>query len=360
MTPRRTFLKFIGLEGLQVWLARNEFLEINDEKPAVHYVKNDALKTVRKDYAGSPMRQNKFLNENLMDANKGFGAVFKWFLSKNPQKDEKKSDGFRLTTVKLPPLDEIRQDCLIWLGHAAFLMRLDSKWVLTDPCLTAPPLQERLADLPIAISDIRPLDYVLISHGHFDHLDTESLGSLTLKNVTALVPLRMSDLVTTMNKNIVPQEAAWYQEFTIKEKFKIFFLPAQHWYSRTPWDRNQILWGSFLITIGDKKIFFAGDTAYADHFKEIHELFGDIDLCLLPVGAYKPSYIMKPNHTNPEEAVRAFHDLHGTVLIPMHYGTFDLSDEPLGEPIRILRSMADERRIKGELKIPNVGEVVYL
>ncbi|MBL7960329.1 hypothetical protein JNL27_08815, partial [bacterium] len=134
----------------------------------------------------------------------------------------------------------------------------------------------------------------------------------------------------------------------------------QHWYLRVPWDRNKILWGSFMIEYKGKRFYFAGDTAYADHFSAIAGLFPSIDYCFMPIGAYKPEYVMKTNHTNPEEAVHGFHDLRGKTFLPMHYGTFDLADEPRGEPIRWLKKIESDRNIDGALKIPEIGEVILI
>ena len=119
---------------------------------------------------------------------------------------------------------------------------------------------------------------------------------------------------------------------------------------------NQVLWGSFMLRAKNKQIYFAGDSAYKDHFVEIKELFGEPDFCILPVGAYKPAFMMEQSHLDPREAVQAFHDLGGKLLIPMHFGTFDLSDEPAGEPVRILQAMAAAGKIYGQLHLPAIGE----
>lgn len=122
-------------------------------------------------------------------------------------------------------------------------------------------------------------------------------------------------------------------------------------------DENKILWGSFLIIAGDTKIFFAGDTAYDELlFKEIRNLFDDIDICMLPIGAYSPEWFMSASHTNPEEAVQIFFDLGGKIFIPMHYGTYDLSDEPAGEPIKRLHQFAAQNEISHKVKELAMGE----
>jgi len=124
---------------------------------------------------------------------------------------------------------------------------------------------------------------------------------------------------------------------------------------------NKILWGSFMLRTKDKLIFFAGDTAYNPaFFSEIKYLFGSPDICILPVGAYKPAFMMQGSHLNPAEAVQAFNELGGRMFIPMHYGTFDLSDEPAGEPVRLLEEYATAEKINGLLQMPTIGERIFI
>lgn len=305
------------------------------------------------------MIDGRFVNTNLSTSGAPFSSLFKWWTSPNPQKDEKEKDTLDIPFQTLPDLKTIQRDCMIWLGHAAFLFHLDGKWLLTDPCLTAPAFQKRFTSLPIPIQQL-DVDYILVSHGHYDHLDSTTLAELPSQKMRALVPLKMGETIRSLNKHVDVVEAGWYQEFPLNEKFRIYFLPAQHWYLRVPWDRNKILWGSFMIEYAGKHIYFAGDTAYAPHFRDIAQLFPSIDYCLMPVGAYKPEYVMKTNHTNPEEAVRAFNELNGKTFLPMHYGTFDLADEPRGEPVRWLKKLESEGKIHGELKIPAVGEITFI
>jgi L-ascorbate metabolism protein UlaG (beta-lactamase superfamily) len=117
-----------------------------------------------------------------------------------------------------------------------------------------------------------------------------------------------------------------------------------------------MLWGAFMIETNNQKLFYSGDTAYGSHFTEIKDVLGPPDICFLPIGAYKPTFLMKQSHMDPYEAIQAFKDLNGKKFIPMHYGTFDLANEPLGEPIRILRKELDQKF----LKVLAVGEKVLL
>ena len=357
---RRKFLQFIGLESFSLLLIGKGEMPVMTSEPAVNFVRNEALPTILEGYKGNPMIDGRFVNTNLSVSGAPFSSILKWFTSPNPQKEEKDNEKYSIPLHKISDLKSINEDCFIWLGHAAFLFHLGGKWLLTDPCLTSPAFQKRFTPLPIPISELF-VDYLLISHGHYDHLDSTTISELPSKNMTALVPLKMGDLVRSMNKSIHVHEAGWYQEFPLPgESFRIYFLPAQHWYLRVPWDRNKILWGSFMIEYKGKRFYFAGDTAYADHFSAIAGLFPSIDYCFMPVGAYKPEYVMKTNHTNPEEAVHGFHDLRGKTFLPMHYGTFDLADEPRGEPIRLLKQIDSENRINGTLKMPDIGQVILI
>ena len=358
-TSRRKFLQSIGLGSLSVLMFKKDVQETGTSD-SVEFTRNESLRTVLDGYQGNPMIDGRFVNSNLSTSGAPFSRILKWFTSANPQKEEKKNDRYSIPVHNLSGLNAIREDCIIWLGHASFLLHLGGKWLLTDPCLTSPAFQKRFTRLPIPISELN-IDYILMSHGHYDHLDTTTISELPSENMTALVPLRMGELIQSMNKNISVHEAGWFQEFSLTdEPFRIIFLPAQHWYLRVPWDRNKILWGSFMIEYKGKRIYFAGDTAYAEHFLSIASLFPTIDYCLMPIGAYKPEYVMKSNHTNPEEAVQAFHELRGQTFIPMHYGTFDLADEPRSEPLRRLKQMESDGTIKGSMKALEIGEILSI
>lgn len=335
------------------------FLESFKVRKSVKYARNEDLLTVKPGYTGNTVINDKFVNADLSMWRKSFFTMLPWAILSNPQKKEKKNETFRLRVTPLDDLSKVNDDSLIWLGHCTFLIKIGGKWILTDPCLTYPPYHKRLSELPISISSVIA-DYLLISHGHYDHLDEETIDEMSFRSAQVLVPLGMAHLLKDMRADLGVQEAGWYQQYRLHENFKITFLPAYHWYMRVSWDYNKMLWGSFLIEWNDKKLFFAGDSAYAPHFKEIFELFGSIDYCLMPIGAYAPPKIMQDAHMSPEEAVQAFRDLYGKAIIPMHYGTFDLADEPMGEPYRKIKRLEAEGKIGGRLITPDVGEVIAL
>ncbi|MCP4670886.1 MAG: metal-dependent hydrolase, partial [Desulfobacula sp.] len=192
------------------------------------------------------------------------------------------------------------------------------------------------------LGDIKP-DYLLVSHGHFDHLDTDSIKHFS--GAKALIPLKMTDIIKKANPDIHCQEAGWYQQYDLNENFQITFLPAHHWHRRNSFDYNKVLWGSFLIKTKSTSIYFGGDSAYSNHFQDIGNLIGGVDIAILPIAAYAPRWFMKSSHINPEEALQAFKDLQAKRFIPMHFGTFDLSDEPMGEPAKLLSSLSGSENV---------------
>jgi len=309
----------------------------------VEYSKNLNLSLTNKDWKGNVVIDKKYQNDETK-ASAPFLDVVKWKLSSNPQKEEKKSENYSLSVEYIYDFSDNR-DKIVWLGHATFLIQLGGIRIITDPVFGNIPSAKRKAPFPCNTDSLRNIDYLLISHDHRDHFDKKSIELLSQNNpdIQALTPLGSARLFKSKRlKNIPLQQAGWYQEYIIENDIRIIFLPTKHWGRRSLNDFNKTLWGSFLIIKGNTKVFFAGDSAYDNIFKDIHNLFGDIDICILPIGAYSPEFIMASSHMNPEEALKVFNDLKGNILIPMHYGTFDLSDEPLGEPIKRLKTAIED------------------
>jgi L-ascorbate metabolism protein UlaG (beta-lactamase superfamily) len=336
--------------------------DMHDNKNDIKRISNPNLPVLKERWAGNIIIDGKFFNDSIVEKAPTWDVV-KWKLSRNPQKEEKKNDTFQLQVVPLNGFSK-HTNSIIWLGHSSFLINIGGISMITDPCFFNLPSGKRKTPLPCMVDSLKSIDYVLISHDHRDHFDKKSVESLAGNNpdIEALIPLNGSRLFKGKKlSNIKRQEAGWYQEYNLADSIRIVFLPAKHWGRRGLNDFNKTLWGSFLIIKDNLKIFFAGDTAYDETlFKEINNLFGDIDVCMIPIAAYSPQFLMKHEHVNPEEAVQIFQDLSGKCFIPMHYGTYDLSDEPLSEPIKRLKKLAEKNGCRTQIKKMDVGEVFFI
>ncbi|RIJ42830.1 MBL fold metallo-hydrolase [Pontibacter oryzae] len=327
----------------------------------IRHVKNDRLATIKPGYKGNKTIKGQFANgEELY--NPDFTNVIRWQFTQNPQRQEKKQDTY--TPPVQQGLDFIHddKDMVVWLGHASFFIRLQGITFLTDPAFFDISFMKRKVGLPCQPEALRNINFILLSHGHRDHLDKKSIQTVFSSNpqVKALAPLQAGNLLRGIEPQLPYQEAGWFQKYDlVPDHLEVYFMPASHWHRRGVTDVNKVLWGSFVIKTPTMALYFAGDSAFAPHFAEIEDLLGPMDVCLMPVGAYKPSFLMSKSHMNPHEAVKAYNHLRGGMFIPMHYGTFDLSDEPASEPVRLLEQIAATGALQG-LRIPAIGEPVLL
>ncbi|HEX2529277.1 MAG TPA: MBL fold metallo-hydrolase [Geminicoccus sp.] len=228
-------------------------------------------------------------------------------------------------------------DLVTWLGHAGFLMRLNGLWIATDPFLSeyaspVPPFgPKRFAPVSLAVEDLPPLDVLILSHNHYDHLDRPTLERLPLgPNAVLICPLKVAGYVDTSRFARVV-ELDWHGQ-TELAGLGITSIPSIHFSARTLWDRNESLWGGFILTTPSKRIYFAGDTTFGPVFGEIGPLYGPVDLALLPIGAYEPRKLMQASHCTPEEAVQIGQLFQARQAIGMHWGVVRLTDEPPFEP----------------------------
>jgi L-ascorbate metabolism protein UlaG (beta-lactamase superfamily) len=323
---------------------------------------NPSLKTILPAWKGTPMDSNgRFMNHEFPLNNK-LGKAFKWMLEKNPQKEIKKNDTWKMEVVKEDSFLDSQEDVVVFLGHSTFFIRLNGKQILIDPIFGKLPFKKRFTEFPVSTAKLVNIDYVLVSHAHYDHCDEDSLKLIQKQNPKAifLTGLRMGDLLSKWAKDNEIQEAGWYQQYNLDDKMEICFLPSRHSSRRTIDDDNEHLWGAFVLKSDEKTIYYGGDSGYGSHFKEVGELFPKIDVALIGAGAYSPRWFMSPNHQDPEYAVQAFNDTKAKMMIPFHYGTFDLADEPLSEPESILKKLVEENKVKQQLKIVKLGEIVNL
>jgi L-ascorbate metabolism protein UlaG (beta-lactamase superfamily) len=237
-----------------------------------------------------------------------------------------------------------------FIGHATFLIQTPLGNILTDPMYSerASPLSwvgpRRVRRPAVRFDDLPPISIVLLSHNHYDHLDLPTLRRLAARfDPVVVTPLGNGSLVQSSGIRRV-LELDWWQHTTAGD-FDITLTPAQHFSARTPFDRNRALWGGFVLTIGDARISFAGDTAYGGFFKDIRARLGPIDLALLPIGAYEPRWFMQAAHMNPAEAVQAHLDLEVRQSIGMHFGTIQLTTEGIDEPLQALEEARREKHI---------------
>ncbi len=254
-------------------------------------------------------------------------------------------DGHALSeTESVELLNAIKGDSITWLGHASFLIRISGKTILTDPFLTefASPVSwagpRRFVNSGIPLDKLPPVNIVVVSHNHYDHLDAETISSLKNKEkIHVVVPLGLKPFFTERGySNII--ELDWGQSVTI-DGVELTSLPAVHDSARSIDDRDQTLWASWAITSLENRIFFVGDTGYSDTiFDKIGGQYGLFDYAVLPIGAYEPRKLMWMSHITPEEAIAIGKEVHANTLIASHWGTVSsLSDEPPWEPPKRFR-----------------------
>lgn len=270
--------------------------------------------------------------------------IFKWKSSPNPYAEEKKKDRWQPKVVKDSHFLQHTNDVKVWLGHASFFFRLNGVNLLVDPVFgKLSPFMPRHSELPVSPEQFGKIDLLLVTHDHRDHCDAASLKLLLRKNPNAIVVtgLGMAKVIRPWSQGQRIVEMDWHQQADFQQfGLKLTYLPTRHWGRRWLTDMNVRLWGAFMIETPHSTIYFGGDSGYGHHFAQTRALFPKIDYAFLGIGAFAPVWFMKSNHMSPSDAWQAFHDLGARTLIPMHYGTFDLSDEPLGEPERLLKEIA--------------------
>lgn len=319
-------------------------------------------------YVASPQfvaAECRFRNLPNPDAkpSRGNWAIWTRFLT------DKKVDTVPTEPIPLRPLDRPALDKLdnasnhiVRLGHSSHLLKLRGNYWLIDPVFGARaspvswagPL--RFHPSPLALDEVPPIEGLILSHDHYDHLDATTIEALTQRVQRYFVPLgvgaRLRDMGVPADRIV---ELDWWQAARHGE-VTLTATPAQHFSGRTLWDRNKTLWSSWAIRSGDERIFYSGDSGYFQGFKEIGEKLGPFDLALMENGAYDSHW---PSvHMSPEETVRAFQDVKAKTLYLVHNSTFDLAFHPWREPLERVAELAERQRLP--LATPEIGEVLTL
>ncbi|KKO53045.1 MBL fold metallo-hydrolase [Paenibacillus sp. DMB20] len=304
--------------------------------------------------------------------------TLKQFRQWREERRQKKKDYSYVIPNLDPDLDYLHanrhETSVTWVGHATFFIQYEGLNIVTDPVWAKRmAFSKRFGEPGIPITDIPPLDIILISHSHYDHLHIASIRKLYRTETTIIVPAGLRKKMIRKGFRRVT-ELQWWESTTVGG-VRISFVPTQHWTRRTPFDTNTSHWGGFVLEPEIKReegdeagkksdsdrllppnLYFAGDSGYFPGFKDIGKRF-NIHVALMPIGAYEPEWFMTSQHVNPEEALQAFLDVQAETMIPMHYGTFKLADDTAQEALE--RMEAERRRLgigEEQIRVLKYGE----
>jgi L-ascorbate metabolism protein UlaG (beta-lactamase superfamily) len=313
--------------------------------------------------AFAPARRvgNRFVNVSGHAQHGGMRAL-KWFLTRRPAPWPQQVENI----VAPKPVARVANDVIrvTLIGHATVLLQVAGLNILTDPVWSerAGPLSwlgvKRVRPPAIAFADLPPIDVILLSHSHYDHLDRPTLAALERRD-RPLVVTGLNVGSVTPSTNVV--ELDWWQRHTINTDIAVTYVPAEHFSARGPFDRNKTLWGGFVLETPAGAVYFAGDSGDGPHFAAIRDRLGPMTLSLLPIGAYLPRWFMAPVHMNPAEAVAASETLQSRVTLPIHFGTFRLADDAFDEPLLVLQEKLAARRAADlDFRTPEFGEPIVI
>lgn len=320
------------------------------------------------------MPRTRYQNMDNIKVDKTLKEIRQW---REERRRKKKDYSFVVPSVtpRIAYLTDNRLETTItWIGHSTFFIQYEGLNLIADPVWAGRlGFERRLVQPGMRIGDVPPVDLILISHSHYDHMHLASIRKLYRAETKLIVPAGLKRrMVRKGFRNCT--EMQWWESLTVG-RVKLSFVPTQHWTRRTPFDTNTSHWGGYILEPaepaghpereGDRHLlppclYFAGDSGYFPGFKEIGRRFR-IDVAMMPIGAYEPEWFMTSQHVNPEEAVQAFVDVGAETMIPMHYGTFRLADDTAREALdrmeaaRIAQGIGEER-----IKVLGNGETLVI
>lgn len=307
------------------------------------------------------MGRKRYQNYDKVENKNTFSDMLRWSKERKNKIKDLTTQIPHSDSKEIEFLQKNKQDLSVtWIGHSTFLIQFEGINILTDPVWASRMgLQKRLTEPGLTIEQLPEIDVVLISHGHYDHLDFPTLKKLK-GDITFYVPIGLrTKFIKKGYLNVI--EANWWETFS-RDNLLLTFVPAQHWTKRTLTDTNTSHWGGWVIesTETNHNVYFAGDSGYFRGFKEIGERF-PVDIVLMPIGAYEPEWFMNISHINPEDSIKAFLELKGRIFIPMHYGAYRLADDTGPEALE--RLMKEWKRLEldpGQLAALKIGETLRI
>jgi Predicted Zn-dependent hydrolases of the beta-lactamase fold len=277
--------------------------------------------------------------------NKPFSQVLKWYATRQRQPWP---DFSELPSTDKPPSKVEGKGLRVgFVGHVTLLIQTQGLNILVDPVWSdrASPVTwagpERVHPPGIRFDDLPPIDAVLISHNHYDHLDLATVARLWQRDrPLIIVPLGNDKLIRDHIAAARIETRDWGGHVTVAPGLTVHLEPMHHWSARSLWDRNRALWAAFVLVTSGGSIYFVGDTGYGngDNFRAVAAKHGPFRLAVLPIGSYEPRWFMADNHMNPEEAVKAWNDLGQPLMLPIHYSVFQLADTGYETPLRDLQT----------------------
>ena len=303
---------------------------------------------------------SRFSNEPGVPSRPGVLPILKWKFSR---RTGPAWPGFVEAPPGPPPPERVADLRVTFVGHSTVLVQQDGVNILTDPVWSP-----RIGPVPrlgvarkrppgIRFEDLPPIDVVLLSHDHFDHLDLPTLRQLSRAHpkVTIITGLGHRELLESSGVRARVIELDWWQSATVRG-LEFVATPAAHWSGRQPFSQNEALWAGFVIRGPAGVTYFAGDTGWGPHFQEIRDRFGPPRLALIPIGAYKPEWFMSPQHIGPKEAFEAARLLGAATSVAIHFGTFDLADDGQDEAPKELALLRDSSEARVVFDVLQEGE----